>query len=68
MIQTLSANCFVVANASDSQVQTFWITDVKHYVAVATLSTKDNIKILDQLKSGFEITVNWNKYQSKATK
>ena len=64
----MSANCFVVANASDSQVQTFWITDVKHYVAVATLSTKDNIKILDQLKSGFEITVNWNKYQSKATK
>ena len=67
MIQTLSANCFVVANASDSQVQTFWITDAKH-VAVVTLSTKDNIKILDQLKSGFEITVNWNKYQSKATK
>ena len=30
-----------------------------------TLSTKDNRKLLQQLKSGFKRTINWNKYQSK---
>ena len=36
-------------------------------VVVVTLSTQDNVKLLDQLKSGFKRTINWNKYQSKAT-
>ena len=30
-----------------------------------TLSTQDNAKRLEQLKSGFKRTINWNKYQSK---
>ena len=30
-----------------------------------TLSAQDNVKLLDQLKSGFHRTINWNKYQSK---
>ena len=30
-----------------------------------TLSTQDNSKLLQQLKSGFKKTVNWNKYLSK---
>ena len=30
------------------------------------MSFDDNEKILQQLKSGFKRTVNWNKYQSKA--
>ena len=30
-----------------------------------TLSTQDNAKLLQQLKSGFKTTINWNKYQSK---
>ena len=67
MILNWSANCFTVANAIDSQVRTFSITDAKFYVAVVTLSTQNNIKLLDQLKSGFKITINWNKYQSKTT-
>ena len=49
-----------------SKVQTFEITDTKLYVPVVTLSTQDNVKLLDQLKSDFKRTINWNKYQSKA--
>ena len=45
----------------------FAITDRKLYVPVVTLSTQDNAKLLQQLKSGFKRTVNWDKYQSKAT-
>ena len=43
----------------------FKITDTKLYVPVVTLSTQDNAKLLEQLKSGFKRTSNWNKYQSK---
>ena len=32
-----------------------------------TLSTEDNEKLLEQLKSGFKRTINWNKYQSKVS-
>ena len=46
---------------------TFAITDTKLYVPVATVSTQDNAKLLQQLKSGFKRTINWNKYQSKVT-
>ena len=34
------------------------------YVPVVTLSTQDNTNLLQQLKSGFRRTINWNKYQS----
>ena len=67
IILNWSANCFTVPNAIDSQVGIFSITDAMFYVAVVTLSTQNNIKLLDQLKSGFKITINWNKYQSKTT-
>ena len=40
------------------------ITDSKLYVPVVTLSIRDNAKLLQQLKSGFKRTINWNKYQS----
>ena len=36
----------------------------KFYVAVVTLSTQDNVKLLQQLKSGFKRTINWNEYES----
>ena len=42
----------------------FAITDTKLYVPVVTLSTQDNAKLLQQFKSGFRRTINWNKYQS----
>ena len=37
------------------------------YVPVVTLSKEDDIKLLEQLKSGFKITVKWNKYRSQMT-
>ena len=43
----------------------FAITDTKPYVPVIILSTQDNSKLLQQLKSGFEKVNNWNKYLSK---
>ena len=43
------------------------ITDIKIYVPVVTLSAQDNEKLLQQLKTRFKRTINWNKYQSKPT-
>ena len=40
------------------------IIEAKLYVPVVTLSTQDNAKLLQQLKSGFKRTINWNKYES----
>ena len=51
----------------ENQVPKFTITDTKLYVPVVTLLTQDNVKLLQQLKSGFKRTINWNKYQSKVT-
>ena len=45
-----------------TSVGTFVITDAKLYVPVGTLSAQDNAKLLQQLKSGFKRTINWNKY------
>ena len=41
------------------------ISDTKLHVLLVTLSTQDNAKLLEQLKSGFKRKINWNKYQSK---
>ena len=45
----------------------FAITDTNLYVPVVTVSAQDNKKLLQQLKTGFKRTVNWNKYQSQPT-
>ena len=45
----------------------FKITDTKLYVPVVTLSAQDNAKLLQQLKSCFKRTVNWNKYQPRVS-
>ena len=45
----------------------FAITDTKRYVTIITLSTQDNTKLLQQLRSGFKRAFNWNKYQSKVS-
>ena len=47
------------------QEMAFTITDTKLYIPAVTLSTQGNAKLLQQLKSGFKRTINWNKYQSK---
>ena len=43
----------------------FEITDCKLYVPVVTLSIENDNKLLEQLKSGFRITIKWNKYMSQ---
>ena len=43
----------------------FAITDTNLYVPLVTLSTQENTKLLQQLKSGFKRVINWNKYLSK---
>ena len=42
----------------------FKITGCKLYVPVVTLSTKNQNKLFEMLKSGFKRTVRWNKYMS----
>ena len=41
--------------------------EINLYVPIVTLSTQDNMKLLEQLGSGFKRTINWDKYQSKKT-
>ena len=53
--------------SNDTKATTFAITDTKLYVPVITLSTHDNAKSLQQLKSGYKRTINWNKYQLKVS-
>ena len=57
LIQTWSANC-LISNAAVNQATTFTITDTKLYVPFVALSTQDNAKLLQQLKSGFKRTIN----------
>ena len=56
-----------VISDAGNQAATFAITDTKLYVPVVTLSTQDDAKLLQKLKSAFKRTINWNKYQSKVT-
>ena len=60
LILTWSSS-FVITNSAGAG--TFAITDTKPYVV--TLSTQGNIRLLNQLKLGLKITVNWNKYHQK---
>ena len=46
---------------------TLAINDCKLYVPVKTLSNDDEIKLLNNLKSGFTREIIWNKYRSKMT-
>ena len=61
LILTWSSTC-VITNSTGAR--RFTITDTRLYVPVVTLSTQDNAKLLQQLKSGFKRTIYWNKYQS----
>ena len=53
----------VITNSTSAA--TFEIFDTKLYVPVVTLSTEDNSKLLQQLKSGFKRVISWNEYLSK---
>ena len=54
-----------IAPNTANQETKFAITDTKLYVPTVTLSTQDKVKLPQQLKLGFKLTINWNKYQSK---
>ena len=65
LILTWSANCAIIYTDIADQIPTFTITETKLYVSVVTLSTRDNAKLLPQLKPGFKRTSNWNKHLAK---
>ena len=58
---TCSSTCVITNSTAEGR---FTITDTKLFVPVITLSTQDNTILLQQLKSGFSRTINWNQYQS----
>ena len=55
-------NVYEIDNAEDAS---FKITDIKLFVLVVTLSKENDIKLLEQLKTGFKRTIKWNKYRSQ---
>ena len=65
LILTWSSTCVIATVVDANQAATFEITNTKFYVPVVTLSTQENTKVLQQLKSGFKRVINWNKYLSK---
>ena len=60
LILTWSKDCVITNSEGEAK---FAITETKLYVPVVTLSTQDNAKLLQQLKSGFKRIINWNKYE-----
>ena len=46
---------------------TLAIPDTKLYIPVVTISTQDNVKLLDQLKPGLKRSIKCNKYQSNVS-
>ena len=80
LILTWSENCVLTSKATryadpdaDSAVtaidnptnSTFKITDTKLYVLVVTLSTENDKRLLEQLRTGFKRTIKWKKYRSE---
>ena len=62
IILTWSSTCVITNSTGAGR---FAITDTRLYVPVVTLSTQENTKLLQQLKSVFKRVINWNKYLSK---
>ena len=61
LILTWSKDCVITNSTGERK---FAIAETKLYVPVVTLSTKDNEKLLQQLKSEFKKTISWSKHQS----
>ena len=62
IILTWSSTCVTTNSTGAGR---FAITDTRFYVPVVTLSTQENARLHQQLKSGFKRVINWNKYLSK---
>ena len=58
--RTWSGNCVIF---EENREETFTMADIKLYKPLIPLSTQDNTKLQQQLKSGFKRKINWNKYQ-----
>ena len=58
LILTWSSACVLISTNIPNQAAIFEITDTKLYVPVVTLSTQENTKFLQQLKSGFKRVIN----------
>ena len=58
LILTWSAKYFIIDNPIDDKEPTYTMTDTKLYVPVVILSTQDNAKLLEQLKSSYKKTIN----------
>ena len=70
IILTWSKNCVLADMTAANNPPTgleFQIKDTKLYLPVVTLSKENDIKLLEQLKSGFKRTIKWNKYRSQMT-
>ena len=61
LILAWSKDCVITSSEGEGE---FTITETKLYVPVATLSTQDYAKLLQQLKTSFKRTISWNKYES----
>ena len=55
LILTWTSTCVITNSTGAGR---FTITDTKLYVPAVTLSTQDNAKLLQQLKSGFKRIIN----------
>ena len=53
LISTRSSTCVIVSTNNANQNAAFSITNTRLYVPVVTLSTQENAKLLQQLKSAF---------------
>ena len=65
LILDWAEDCVLIYGGINDHLPKSAIADAKLYVPVVTLSTQENVKLLNQLISGFKRTINWNKYQSK---
>ena len=52
-----------VAAVNNPTAATFKITDSKLYIPVVFLSTQDDNKLLEKLKTGFKRNTKWNKHR-----
>ena len=55
----------IISNSTVARTITITVTNLD--IPVVTLLTRDNVKVLQQLKSYFKRTIKWNKYQSKVS-
>ena len=62
LVLTWSTNCVIVSTNISNQNATFEITNTRLYLPVVTLSTNNNSKLHQQVKSGFKRIISWDKY------